>query len=406
MYAAKEANLREDAQDGRRLTDRVSQLVEELVPLLTSSADVQEKIALISQRLFESARYDGIECRLFRTAGTSAHSVLIDGMASGLAETWRLEQDAHPEPEDRAVTTMMMKTLRPVIVSDVFENPHLTTSQRQVLSAAGLRAVLTVPMTWQNQMIGQLSVASRHADAFQARDAQFLSSIAAQVTAIVRMATLVDGLQFATHELASARDETVMMLAAAAEAHDETTGRHLQSIRLISEALAAELGYSDEEVRELGMAATLHDIGKISVPDAILSSPVRFDHDDVEMSRIWEQLQRHSIWGSEFLQHRKGFELAAKVARWHHERWDGRGYPDGLIGNQILEKVAIVTVADAFDAMTSDRPYRGGRSAAAAVMEIVRCKGQQFSPRVVDALARLHRLRALPSSPAHERHAA
>jgi putative two-component system response regulator len=406
MYAAKQANLHRDAQNGRRLNDRVSQLVEELVPLLTSSADVQEKIALVTQRLFESGRYHAIECRLFReAAGATAHSVLIDGESTDLAEAWRLEQEAHPEPEDRVVTQMMTKTLRPVIIGDVLANEHLTGPQRHVLTAAGIQSVLTVPLISQNQMIGQLSVGSRQADAFQPTDAQFLSSVAAQVTAIVRMATLVDGLQYATRELASAQDETVMMLAAAAEAHDETTGQHLRSIRVISEALATQLGYSEQEVRELGMAATLHDIGKISVPDAILSSPVRFDRDDVEMSLIWEQLQRHSVWGSEFLQNRKGFELASQVARWHHERWDGRGYPDGLVGDQILEKVAIVTVADAYDAMTSDRPYRAGRSAAAAVMEIVRYKGQQFSPRVVDALASLHGMRALPTSSRVDKHA-
>ena len=132
------------------------------------------------------------------------------------------------------------------------------------------------------------------------------------------------------------------------------------------------------------------------MPDSILSSPVRFDRDDWEMSRIWDILKRHSIWGAELLQGREGFELAAQVARWHHERWDGAGYPDGLAGSRIPERVAIVTVADAFDAMTSERPYRTARSAAEAVDEIKRCSGVQFSPVVVDALARLHARHALP----------
>lgn len=110
--------------------------------------------------------------------------------------------------------------------------------------------------------------------------------------------------------------------------------------------------------------------------------------------------------GAEFLVGRQGFELAAQVARWHHESWDGGGYPDRLIGEQIPERVAIVTVADAYDAMTSDRPYRASRSAMAAVMEIVHYKGKQFSPTVVDALVRLQQKRALPPQAAAARRAA
>lgn len=95
------------------------------------------------------------------------------------------------------------------------------------------------------------------------------------------------------------------------------------------------------------------------------------------------------MWGYEFLRARSGFELAAQVARWHHERWDGGGYPDGLYGDAIPERVTIVTVADAFDAMTCDRPYRARRPVSVAVKEIAAHSGTQFSPRVVEALLRL-----------------
>ena len=231
-------------------------------------------------------------------------------------------------------------------------------------------------------------------------------AVANQVTAIVRMSTIVDELQTASEKLAGAQAETVMMLAAAAEAHDQTTGKHLKSIRAISEALAAELGYSADAVIELGLAATLHDIGKISVPDAILSSPMRFDTSDWEAAALWETLKRHSVWGAEFLAGREGFELASRVARWHHERWDGRGYPDGIAGEEIPEEVAIVSVADAFDAMTSDRPYRAGRPLWAAVREVEAHSGRQFSPRVVEALLRLFRRQELPGQTHEEQLAA
>ena len=180
------------------------------------------------------------------------------------------------------------------------------------------------------------------------------------------------------------------MLAAAAEFHDLTTGLHLQNVRAVTEALARELGHSEEEAGELGLAAVLHDIGKVRVPDSVLSSTGQLADEE------WELMKHHTTWGGEFLAGRPGFELAAIVARSHHERWDGSGYPHGLAGQDIPEAATIVSVADAFDAMTSDRPYRTARSTSAAVREIVQGSGKQFSPRVVEALVRLRRRKMLP----------
>jgi putative two-component system response regulator len=255
---------------------------------------------------------------------------------------------------------------------------------------------MVAPMLWDGELIGTVAVARKQKAAFDPRDGQFLAAVANQVTAIVRMATLVDGLQSATERLSDAHAQTVVMLAAAAEAHDRTTGRHLESIRALAETIGREIGYTEDAVRQLGLAATLHDIGKIRVPESILSSPMRFDVDDWEVARIWDVMKQHSVWGAEFLESRPEFELAAKVARWHHERWDGKGYPDGIAGDQIPEEVTIVTVADAFDAMVHERPYRAPRPVEEAIAEIVRYRGKQFSPAVVDALVRLHRRGALP----------
>jgi len=245
-------------------------------------------------------------------------------------------------------------------------------------------------MLWRNELIGSLSVASKQESAFGPNDAQFLMSVATEVTAIVQMARLVEELQSTSTLLGRARAEAVAMLAAAAEAHDQTTGLHLQNIRTVTEALARELGYSEEDAGELGLAAVLHDIGKLRVPESVLSSMSRL------ASNEWVVMKHHTTWGAEFLAGRPGFELAATVAHWHHERWDGGGYPDGLAGEAIPEPATIVSVADAFDAMTSGRPYRRARSVSAAVREIVACSGRQFSPRVVRALSRIHKRRTLP----------
>jgi HD-GYP domain-containing protein (c-di-GMP phosphodiesterase class II) len=182
----------------------------------------------------------------------------------------------------------------------------------------------------------------------------------------------------------------VLLLAAAAEAHDATTGQHLQHMQVLVEALARELGESQEEARALGTAAVLHDIGKLFVPDSLLAGNGPLD------DAGWELMKRHTTQGQQFLNGHPGFGLAAVIARHHHERWDGAGYPDGLAGERIPEAAAIVTVADAFDAMTSGRPYSRQLSLSSAITELRACSGAQFSPRVVEALLRLHERGELP----------
>jgi len=245
-------------------------------------------------------------------------------------------------------------------------------------------------MVWQEKVVGTLSAGGREVQGFGPRDAQFLNNVATQVTAIVRTASLVDELQSASTRLLQAHTETVLMLASAAEAHDHSTGRHLHRVRGITEALARELGYDEEQAKEIGLAAVLHDIGKIRVPEYVLTSSDSLG--DAE----WALMKHHTVWGGEFLGARSGFELASAVARCHHERWDGSGYPAGLAGDAIPEAAAITSVADSLDAITNDRPYRRGRPLSDAIMEIQAWSGRQFSPNVVAALVRLYERQALP----------
>jgi HD-GYP domain-containing protein (c-di-GMP phosphodiesterase class II) len=283
MYAAKSKRALEEGEVARRLDDRVSGMIADLVPLLTSPGVLEEKLKLVASRLSTGTGYDAVDCQIYRTSGDSAQSALREGETDALTERWAEEQRVQHE-EPREITKILTATRRPIILEDLASDERLTEVERTVLGAAGLQSALVSPMLWDGELIGTVAVARKAKAAFDPRDAQFLAAVANQVSAIVRMATLVDGLQQATERLSGAQAETVMMLAAAAEAHDHTTGLHLASIRALAEAIAEELGYDGERVRELGLAATLHDIGKISVPDSILSSPVRFDSDEREIA--------------------------------------------------------------------------------------------------------------------------
>jgi len=386
MYAVKrERSADADAPRRNRIADdRAARMVGEIVPLLTSPGDLQDKMRLVSHRLSVGAGYDGVSFTLFAASPGRPLAVTASAPFDIAAETTWLRVQNDDDTDLSPMRALLEGSRQPIIIDDIARHPALSSEQRDALVAAGIRSALVVPMIWEGHLVGSLGVGSRRDSAFDARDAQFVAAVATQVTAIVRTHRLVGELEAATARLAGAQAETVMMLAAAAEAHDRTTGLHLVSIRKLAEQLAGELGYAPDEVDQLGLAAVLHDIGKISVPDAVLSSSGRLEGDD------WGLMKRHTVWGAEFLAGKPEFRLAQLVARSHHERWDGGGYPDGLAGDRIPEAAQIVTVADSFDAMTHDRPYKKGRGVREAVAEILSCSGKQFSPRVVSALVRLY----------------
>ncbi len=361
--------------------DRAAKMVGELVPLLTSPGQLQDKLRLVAHRLSVGAGYDAVNFVLSGDdyAGTASSS--FARVPEDFLEHWNTRSRSQANQE---IATIIGRTRRPLIMEDLENDDRVDTEERDLLTSVGLHSALVAPMIWENNLIGVLTVASTRKAAFSVRDAEFVGAVATQVTAIVRMSTLLDQLRSSSDKLRQAHEGTVVMLASAAEAHDHTTGSHLQRVRTISVALAYELGYDEDAAKALGLAATLHDIGKIRVPDSVLGSA------DSLAEAEWVLMKQHTIWGGAFLAGQPGFELAATVARCHHERWDGTGYPDGLSGDQIPEGALITTVADSLDAMTSDRPYRRGRPLDEAVTEIVRCSGTQFSPNIVDALVRLH----------------
>jgi diguanylate cyclase (GGDEF)-like protein len=383
MYAAR--RRRNDAREqtlARTLGgDRAARMVGELVPLLTSPGAIDDKLRLVAHRLSVGAGYDAVHFILGGARPETRSSSAFARVPA--ADLDRFNEAQRSELNDK-IARLLQDTKRPIIIDELADNDLIAAPMRDGLLAAGFHAVLIAPMLMEDELIGALSVGSKQPGAFSVRDAEFVMAVATQVTAIVQMSRLLERLHRSSARLRRAHEETVLMLASAAEAHDHTTGRHLARVRDISEALAIELGYSPEDAHALGLAATLHDIGKVRVPDSVLGSSSALA--DAE----WALMRQHTLWGAAFLSGQQGFELAAIVARHHHERWDGGGYPDRLSGDDIPEAAQIITVADSLDAMTNDRPYRVGRPVSQAVAEIVRCSGTQFSPRVVDALVGIY----------------
>src|ERR1043165_3261806 len=183
--------------------------------------------------------------------------------------------------------------------------------------------------------------------------------------------------------LENAYRSTLQALTAALEARDAETHGHSERVVTFSLRLGREYGLSGAEMKALEFGSLLHDIGKIGVPDAILRKPAKLTDEE------WVRMREHPFHGQQILRGIKFLNGAARVVAQHHEKWDGSGYPLGLVGEDIDICARIFSVADAFDAITSDRVYRQGRSYEAAAAELNEWVNRQFDPKVVEAFHRV-----------------
>jgi putative two-component system response regulator len=187
-----------------------------------------------------------------------------------------------------------------------------------------------------------------------------------------------------THELDHARLEAFEKLALAAEYRDDDTREHTRRVGHIARLLALELDLPAADADTLAQVAPLHDLGKIGIPDAILLKPGRLNAAEFAV------MKDHTVIGAQIMRSTSPlFTIAAEIALCHHERWDGSGYPHGLAGAQIPLWARIVSVVDAFDAISHERPYKPPWPLEKALEEITRCRGSHFDPHIIDAFLRL-----------------
>ncbi|MEJ2213550.1 MAG: response regulator [Gammaproteobacteria bacterium] len=174
--------------------------------------------------------------------------------------------------------------------------------------------------------------------------------------------------------------EAISMLGTAGHYNDNDTGVHIWRMAAYARAISRAFGWSEIESQQLEAAAPMHDTGKIGIPAEILKKPGKLNPQE------WQVMQTHTSIGYEILSKSNApvFQMAAKVALRHHEKWDGSGYPDGLAGLNIPESARIVALADVFDALTMQRPYKKEWSVEAARAEIRKNTGIHFEPRMVD----------------------
>ena len=260
----------------------------------------------------------------------------------------------------------------PLIVHDAKNDPRFF-SEVDKKSNFITRNVVCVPVKVKEKTIGVLEAINKlGGEAFLKEDVTIFQSLADQVAVALDNARLlaeIEGLFFQTAE----------SLADAIEKRDPYTGGHTKRVTTYSLAIGEQLNLEPDEMRLLKLAAILHDIGKIGVEDRILRKTDKLNEEE------YDQMKQHTVMGAEIIGHIKQLHGIIPGLKYHHEKLDGKGYPEGLANGYIPLIAKIVAVADTFDAMTSDRPYRKAMLREEAFHELQRCCGTQFDKGLVDA---------------------
>ncbi len=243
---------------------------------------------------------------------------------------------------------------------------------------------LCVPSFFRDNLLGILLLGKKNdSSRFKKDELGFFAALASDVAMAIRNAQLFKELQEELDKRRSLFMHTTIALAAAVDAKDHYTHGHISRVTSYSMIIAQKLkeknNLDDKFMENLEIASLLHDIGKIGTPERVLN---KTDSLTVGERNI---VEKHPVDGVTILQSIKELEEAIPGVKYHHERYDGSGYPDGLKGKEIPLIAAIIAVADTYDAMTTDRPYRKALSREAACAELLRCSGTQFAPEVVQA---------------------
>jgi putative nucleotidyltransferase with HDIG domain len=301
----------------------------------------------------------------------------------------QIDLDAEAFALSRTIVQKVVSSGEPVLTTNAQEDPRFG-MEASVVSLQ-LRSILCVPMKLKDEIIGVMFVDNRiHTGLFKDSDLELLSAFADQAAMAINNARLFDKLQAANRDLEAANTElqiayeaTLQGWVRALDLRDKETEGHTQRVTALTQALAREMGFDDDELIHIKRGALLHDIGKMGIPDGILLKPGGLTPKEREL------MQQHPDLAHEMLSPIEFLKPAISIPYCHHEKWDGSGYPRGLRGEQIPLPARIFSIVDVWDALTSDRPYRKPMPLEEARQYIGQQAGTHFDPHIVEAFLQM-----------------
>jgi response regulator RpfG family c-di-GMP phosphodiesterase len=356
--------------------------VGELGHALTTTRDLGRLLPMLAERTRELADADLVAVAL-RDAGGAWHIETLEG-GDDAAREWL---HGFTFEGDTSVLDRLGSREHIHLLSDADDAGPTVRSFREHTGAVSLHLF---PMFTDGQLVGVLITAFNRLRSFSADEHRRFRQLASHAAVAIQNARLFQAeralrerLETAYRAEKEAHKNAMFMLAAAVERRDGLTGSHLRRVQAYTEAVARALGLPAEVVEEIGYSSVMHDVGKLLVPEELLGKAGPLTTDE------WHEMRRHPDHGAQILGEREFFAMARDIARCHHEKWDGSGYQGGLSGDAIPIAARITSVADVFDALTTERSYKPRWTDGSAIAELERLAGASFDPAVVRAFLRL-----------------
>jgi len=352
--------------DGTAATTAVPDLAlaAEIGAALTATTSLADLLTVLRRRLKWVLPATHVSLCLLEDDGVSYRVLTPDGAAVRYA----LEE---------GLIGWALRTRTALDIPDLRDETRLPSDVGGVALHHGQGALLVLPLHAEERVLGALAIGSPRVGAYTATDRGIVNLVVAQVAAAVRIALLLAELDGVGAIIAG--------MAKAVEAKDPYTWGHADRVTRYAADLAAAAAFPAHIQDLVVRAGPLHDVGKIGVPDAVLGKPGRLTADEFAL------IQRHPVIGDDICAPLRSLRRLRPGIRHHHERYDGRGYPDGLVGEAIPLEARVLAIADTFDAMTSTRPYRAGMPVDRALALIAANEGPQWDPALVPLFCALHR---------------
>jgi len=377
LFAAQASSVVHNARlfdDARRRLDQL-QALHDIDTAISSSLDLRVTLTVLLDKVTTTLHVDAADVLLMNPAGTTLEYIAARGFRTGALQHSRL-------PLGRGYAGQAAAERRTVIVPDLGAAPGELRRSPQ-LRDEGFVTYIAAPLVAKGQVKGVLELFHRSRLDPDAEWLAFLSTLAGQAAIAIDNATLVSDLQQANMELTIAYDTTLEGWSRALDLRDRETEGHTRRVTELTLRLAREMGVPEDHLVHIRRGALLHDIGKMGIPDSILLKPGPLTQQE------WEIMRRHPVVAHQLLTPIPHLRRALEIPLHHHEKWDGTGYPQGLAGEQIPLAARIFAVADVWDALCSDRPYRKAWPPDQARAYIESQAGKHFDPKVVAVFLRL-----------------
>lgn len=341
---------------------------------INSSLDTNEVLRIVIDTIIELTGAE--RCVMMMENDQKEYEVRI-------GRNWK-QQTLTPQEEaiSRTIVNRVIETKSPILTTNAQEDPRF--DKEASIVDYKLRSIMCVPLEVMGNISGVIYVDNRSIpEKFNQSMLSLLDAFANQAGIALQNASLFEDLSTSHSQLQQAYDSTLEGWAKALELRDNVTEGHTQRVTKLTVELAKFMGYDEAEIENVRRGAILHDIGKMALPDNILHKK-----DDLTPEE-WEEIKQHPQLAVQMLTNIDFLRPALAIPRYHHERWDGAGYPNQLKGEDIPLPARIFAVVDVWDAMTTNRPYRTAMPKDEAVEYIKKETGKHFDPKVVEAFLQM-----------------